>query len=332
LACVSFQFDPTSNAAGSDLSWQSALPKFREAVAREYYDGDVMIDTPAGATSVRIDSTSLGAVRVARFASAASTRTTRTWRHIRRDPCSIFLIWFVKHGSFSVMQNGRDAVVGPGEFAITSSRQPFQIATSPEFGGPHESYQVVVPQHVLAGLLPDVTTVCGQPYRIETGPSRLAQDVFLSLFANGEALPQDNARRLAEEALNAVALAVQPAAPTAVSARAGRRSVIYDHIEAHLGDPQMTAAAVAADCGISVRYLHLLMAEDGRRFHEHLWNARLARARDLLADQRSKALQIAEVAYLVGFKNPAHFSRAFRRVYACSPRQLRQDEGLAVQD
>jgi len=324
LASASFQFE--LGASAESRSWQAALPQFSEAVAREYYAGDVVVLPRKDPASLRIETTALGAVRVARFSSAAGTRTVRTWRHIRRDPCSLYLIWFVREGSVSVAQNGREAVVQAGEFAVTSSRRPFQIATSPEAGGLHDSYQVIVPSHLLAAVLPEAASVCGQPRAAGVGPAGLAQDIFLSLFNHAEALPPETTRRLAQEALAALALALRAETrPAAAPSKDARRALIYDYLEAHLGDSDLTAARVAAACRISSRYLYLLFAEDGRRFHDHLWSARLARARTLLADPRTEALQIAEIAYLVGFRSAAHFSRAFHARYGASPRDWRRE-------
>ena len=48
---------------------------------------------------------------------------------------------------------------------------------------------------------------------------------------------------------------------------------------------------------------------------------RLSEANTLLA---RSALPVAEVAALLGYASATHFSTAFRQVYGCSPRQVRQ--------
>jgi AraC-like DNA-binding protein len=52
-------------------------------------------------------------------------------------------------------------------------------------------------------------------------------------------------------------------------------------------------------------------------------------ARRLLADPRRRHQTIESVAALVGFTSGAHFSRAFRRQFALSPRQWREQASAA---
>ena len=39
---------------------------------------------------------------------------------------------------------------------------------------------------------------------------------------------------------------------------------------------------------------------------------------------------IYEISDLVGYKNPTHFSAAFKRNFGCTPRQFREDVSLLI--
>jgi AraC-like DNA-binding protein len=54
-----------------------------------------------------------------------------------------------------------------------------------------------------------------------------------------------------------------------------------------------------------------------------LWNQRLDMARTWLVSADRRDVPISEIAYGVGFKSPAHFSRMFKRVYNQNPRDYR---------
>ena len=86
---------------------------------------------------------------------------------------------------------------------------------------------------------------------------------------------------------------------------------------------QLTLARVARALATSPRELQRAFAEfDDEGFREHLISRRMRVAADLLLDQ--PALPVAQVARLAGYRQPAHFARAFRRRYGVPPSHFRQ--------
>jgi AraC-like DNA-binding protein len=80
---------------------------------------------------------------------------------------------------------------------------------------------------------------------------------------------------------------------------------------------------VAKGCGISPRYLSFLLRLKGTSFSELVWEQRLEKARNWLSSSDPRDISISEIAYGVGFKSPAHFSRMFKRVFKVNPREFR---------
>lgn len=78
---------------------------------------------------------------------------------------------------------------------------------------------------------------------------------------------------------------------------------------------------VARRVATSRRQLQRVYAEvGGTTFREHLVEVRMQRAADLLA---SRHLTIREVAMRVGYRQPAHFAKAFARYHGVNPSALR---------
>jgi len=50
---------------------------------------------------------------------------------------------------------------------------------------------------------------------------------------------------------------------------------------------------------------------------------RLGTAHDWLREEKMRGQAISEIAYLVGFKSSAHFSRMFKARYSLGPREYR---------
>jgi AraC-like DNA-binding protein len=95
--------------------------------------------------------------------------------------------------------------------------------------------------------------------------------------------------------------------------------VLADLLAADSGRPDIQL--VAARMGTSVRTLQRRLLAAGLTYSHVLQQARLAAAREMLMDRQRR---ISEVARRLGYSDPAHFTRAFRRWMGCAPRELRR--------
>ncbi len=78
---------------------------------------------------------------------------------------------------------------------------------------------------------------------------------------------------------------------------------------------------VARWIGTSTRTLQRRLEDAGTRYTELVANARFAAAARLLADGTAT---LRDISRRVGYSDPAHFSRAFRRWAGCPPRAFRR--------
>jgi len=86
---------------------------------------------------------------------------------------------------------------------------------------------------------------------------------------------------------------------------------------------QLTLAMVAGAVASSPRQLQRAYAQFGdTTFREDLLARRMSVAAELLLEQRSIA--VSDVARLVGYRQPSHFARTFRRRYGLSPARFRE--------
>ena len=90
----------------------------------------------------------------------------------------------------------------------------------------------------------------------------------------------------------------------------------------------LTLAAVAGALASSPRQVQRAYEQFGEiTFQEDLLARRMAAAAELLVEQR--AIAVRDVARLVGYRQPPHFSRAFRRRYGVPPARFREQARLA---
>lgn len=299
---------------------------FRGERQQEYYRGDFWVDD-ASNIDVRADRKTVGAISIIRQRSAMNLYFRRTQQHIREDATDLSILWFVKHGQLAFSNQCGNKVAKPGDFAITRSMSPFFIECEVDGNSIHEFLHVTVPTHILRAQLPqDFST--GLFMHLERSELAIAENIFTDLFDDDGSLGEESAKLLVETALTLIGNAVRAsdeAAPARQSIADRRLQDVLRFIEVHLSDPQLSTAMVARGCGISARYLSFLLRLKGTSFSELVWEQRLEKARDWLQNSDPRDISISEIAYGVGYKSPAHFSRMFKRVFGINPREFRGD-------
>jgi AraC family transcriptional regulator of adaptative response / methylphosphotriester-DNA alkyltransferase methyltransferase len=103
-----------------------------------------------------------------------------------------------------------------------------------------------------------------------------------------------------------------------------RRGALFDEavaaIERDYADANLSLGAVARSIATSRRQLQRVFGERDTSFRSELQRVRMSRAAELLSD---RALPVATVARAVGYRQPAQFSKAFRRHHGQPPSELR---------
>jgi AraC-like DNA-binding protein len=98
-------------------------------------------------------------------------------------------------------------------------------------------------------------------------------------------------------------------------------AAVMQYCHAHL-QGQLRLPAIAAAVGYSPSHIsHLFTSRLGRTLSDYLRELRLTTARDLLLHSD---LPIAGIAESVGYRDPAHFTRAFVKAYQTPPRAFRK--------
>ncbi|MDD5114762.1 MAG: helix-turn-helix domain-containing protein [Methylobacter sp.] len=105
--------------------------------------------------------------------------------------------------------------------------------------------------------------------------------------------------------------------------RLGSLNGIKTVVEQNLRNTELDASLISRYAGLSTRYINDLFAEEATSLMRYVWTRRLENCgKDLLnpvfADHR-----ISDIAFRWGFNDAAHFSRAFKQQFGCSPREFR---------
>lgn len=229
----------------------------------------------------------------------------------------------VLDGKIVISQDGRQAVLGAGDFAFTDVGRYFRVMAGEGVrlvGVVFPLWLLAVPHGVLDGVT--ATRMSGGP-----GSGAVLSALLTSLEANLDGV------RFEEEA--GVSSAVGGLL-TAVLCAADRRAEepapplvtrIRRFVDAELPDPELSPAAIAAAHHISLRQLHRLFEHEGMTVAELIRTRRLENCRHDLVDPALRRLSITEVAARWGIPDSARFSRIFRAAYGVSPREYRAGAG-----
>jgi AraC-like DNA-binding protein len=223
-----------------------------------------------------------------------------------------------RRGQALLSHSGRQAELVQGDLAFIDGAHDFRL----DMPGPSDQSVIVLPRDLVArrheGLL-------GRVGRTLSGDDPTHRMVFEALHAIIR-----HAERLTPEARNrSMAATVDLIGALKFLARRGsgpdrRFEVALADIDAHLADPDLTAAAVAARQGISRRRLDAIFRERGSSPERIIWDRRLRRIAEELSAPRVGRHRLLDLALAWGFSSEAHFSRAFRRKFGEGPRAFRQ--------
>lgn len=302
-------------------------PRDREEVVREaVWESVVAVDInhplPAEDISVRIG---LGSVGPLRICSARATAVTvrRTERLAREDEEPLVFLGLQMTGTSLVVQNGRQCLLRPGDFAVYESVAPYTLLF--DEGVDHHFFRL--PRAALAlpeRLLRDVTAVTlgpGNPV------ARLASTYFSQLAASDELRHGVHADAVVEPSIELLRAVLTSQHGVSSRARAPMEATlslrITHYIRAHLADPDLSAARIAAAHGISVRHLYAVLSRSGISLGDWIRARRLAECTRDLAGPNGRLRTIAAIGRSWGFLDATHFSKVFRQAYGMSPREWR---------
>lgn len=216
-------------------------------------------------------------------------------------------------------QQGSEVVIGPGQGSLGDSATPYRYV---QLGG-GEVLSLRLEASALLARVPARATRGGVALDLRSGSGRLITDLLGGVWALGDA--DDSVRaRVGGVVLDLVALALEDARPALgeTAVREAMHARVLRYVEQHLGDPDLDPRSIAAELGISLRYLHGLFVAHDTTLMRHVRARRLERAYEDLDAATPASRSVTAVAHRWGFRDAAHFSRSFRTRFGRSPREV----------
>lgn len=235
-------------------------------------------------------------------------------------------LMFKFNGGFTTNEQlGRSATIGTSDMVLIDSNEAMRLCSHDGA----DSWIIGISQALVTRWLPDAKGAVALPLRGDKGWSGVLAAYLRGLTVNHLQTTGSRFERelIGEHVLSMLsfALAQCGVVPEGESVSARDRELharMRRWIRDNYSDPDLSAAKLAADFNVSVRYVHKVfaIAGQGATFLNVVQHERLEAAVRLLRTATSAHMFIAQIAYRCGFTDPAYFGLVFRKRFGQSPR------------
>jgi AraC family transcriptional regulator, positive regulator of tynA and feaB len=247
-------------------------------------------------------------------------RVERTQRDVRLDGVDHCYALFQIAGRSTIIQNDHAASLAVGDVAFIDSARPVTYVND----GHRQWLSLQLPRQSLISAIgfEPRAGFRGQP---GTRASRVLFQIVQDAVGDEESIPMSagNYMRLAiYDLIGALFAPIDPAPGSLHTDRLFKR--ISDVIKERFTDPGFGPSEVAAEIGISPRYLQKLFTVRGTTCSHFIHSLRLDLAARLIQRRTSMKTEqpLCTIAEACGFLDYTNFSRAFRRRFGHTPGAL----------
>jgi AraC-like DNA-binding protein len=280
-------------------------------------------DRPAAEAFGEIEVSEVGALALTRLRSNV-TAIHRTPTMICKDTRDSCLVMIQREGRGVVSQDGRQALLVPGDFTLYDTTRPYELF----FDGPQHGVIVLsLPRSQLEPHLHNLHELTATAVPGDCAAGHLLLTMVDTLLSDIDSLHPSSAMAVSEGITSIIAAGLRglPGAntqrPSQLSAYHVARVKAY--VVEQLRNPELSIASIAAAMRISPDHLSRLFRAEPVPLSRWIWQQRLDACRRDLCDPRLANQGVSDIAFSWGFNDATHFSRSFKEQFGATPREWR---------
>lgn len=316
-----------SLASSGDLVDQAggrrvAFGSWAEAVRRSVLSFRFDCDRPR-AFSGAISNRTLAGVNFVNMACGRH-RAHRDRDAISPDDAGYYVLTLQLSGQLRLSQHGRTAAVTPGHYAVYDASEPASVTASDDY----RSTCIRFPKHYLGAREDNqLEHITATPFEVAPGLSAVVWGALISLNRNLGSLGPNGPTAVCDvmNMVSTLLLRELGQRPGLVLSNDVLLERVRDYVDAHLGDPDLTPARIAAAHYISPRHLHGLFESTDTTVARWIRQRRVEKGRRDLADPTMARVPIASIATRWGFRGPSRFTEAFKQAFGVTPAEFRRE-------
>ncbi len=245
---------------------------------------------------------------------------------LRQEPSDVthdcYFAVVLTSGQYRLQQGNREVYLRPGEMSLYDATQPHRIEIPSRFS----KILISIPRHKLDDRVSNVRDLTASRIPSTQGVGALTSRMIQAIVEHLGEFEKDHFLELTDQVLDLFAMSVNQINRGSVNLSRHRKLTlnrVKRYINEYLCDYDLNPAAIAQATGLSVRYINDLFSDEDTSMMRYLMRQRLHLCRRYLLSCQYKDVPISGIAMRCGFKNMAHFSRAFKNVYGVTPREFR---------
>lgn len=311
--------DSAAVAAGGVVRFctRELPPAQRLPALRDLFDRSVQLEIDAEpGHAVEMTLAMAPGLRRARMLSALTARMNRPTPMLADGEDTVCLM-IKTGGHMAVTQGRREGVPQVGDGVLLVYREPAALQFV------QASYlSVRVPFGALA-LANNVSAAAARCIARDTEALSLLR-TYVANMPDRLADPQV-ARVFATHVYDLISLAIGVTGEgRQIASERGARAARREAVKAELTrDPAISLERLAAQQGVSPRYVQMLFEEAGTTFSEFALERRLELARGMLTSPRYATWSVTAIALEAGFGDISYFNRSFKRRFLATPSDVR---------
>ena len=248
-----------------------------------------------------------------------ASRMERTELDIRRDDMAHYYVTGQLKGGSTIIHDDRVVNVAAGDVILLDSTRPvtFIPTTRHRYD---QWFALKLPRQTLVSHL-GFEPQCGACGRRQAQASRLLCQLALDPVSDAEPAFASADRFMPLVVYDLLGALFAPPDPLG-SRHNDKLFMRASHIiKNRFADPDISPRDVAAEVGISLRYLQKLFTVRGSTCRHHICSARLDHAARLIERRAfiKTGQPLSDIAYACGFRDYTHFARGFRQRFGTTP-------------
>lgn len=252
--------------------------------------------------------------------SSSAQRVKRNLLKYKNDTNDHVLMSLIQSGSMGISQNGREAILQPGQFAFYDSFHSYNLHLE------NESDQLVVmfPRKLFSDRLIKIDKLTAYSFGQNHPLMHLLTNFVQSLFQLPQELSEDIQSTVLNQYLDLL-MSVLNQSTTGQNQHKDHQLMfqIQSEIIKNLQHDSLSIHDIAKKINVSSRYISKIFQNNDSTFGKFLLEARLKKSHKLLSSPQAHLQSISEIAYISGFHDVSYFSREFKKMFGLTPREYR---------
>jgi AraC-like DNA-binding protein len=248
----------------------------------------------------------------------------RDAENIAGDERPDYLLCLQLEGEGEFSQDGRTAVLRPGDITLFDTTRPTVVAS----GDDYRSVCMRFPQHLLDVPHRQMNEMTAVRFAARDGLTPAAGAVISNLDRVIDDIPLRSRSQFAHNALDLVGTLMTSRLGIADAPMRRPGDAVFeqmdDFIKQHLSDSDLAPGTIAAAHFTSLRRVHGIFNAAGFTVAGRIHQLRLERCRRDLTDPTMADLSVSSIGLRWGFKTASHFGRAFKIAFGQTPADYRE--------